>query len=126
GSDRFTNRQILFAALTTLVAAGGVMAFTRTVTHSAQAAIALLLAYSALLLPSGLRPLVEAEKWAHVAAKYIPLLVIFACMSAWLTKQDRRQHQSPPWIYLSGSLFLGIGCVLSLYSIKEWTNLPEF
>src|SRR5439155_10943171 len=52
-STGFTNQQILLTALITLLVAGGVMAFTRTTTHSAQSLTAFVLLYFAGLLLHG-------------------------------------------------------------------------
>ncbi len=123
GSVQITNRQLFLCALATLVVAAGVMSFTRTATHSAQAALALALFYTTVLLPYHFRPYVEQEQWAHLALKFVPLLLI-TVVAVWaLLQNEQRRHQAPPWVYLSAFLFLGVGYVLALRSLNEWTGL---
>src|SRR5438270_470632 len=74
-SSALTNQQILITALITLAVAGGVMTFTRTTTHSAQAMTAFTFFYIACLLPHGFRTELEQDQWAELALRVLPLLI---------------------------------------------------
>jgi hypothetical protein len=122
-STGFTNQQIFLTALVTLLVAGGVMGFTRTTTHSAQALIALALFYTACLLPQGLRPQAEDEKWARLALEYLPLLAVAAVIGGLLLRREDRHYQAPPWIYFAGFLLLAISNTVALHGLEEWTHM---
>jgi len=126
GSTGFTNEQMLITAIVTLAVAVGVMAFTRTTTHSAQALAAFVLCYTALLLPRGLRPEVEHEQWARIAIEYLPLLLAVAAVGGALLQREDRHYQAPPWIHFAALLLLGVSSAVSLHGLVEWTSLgPE-
>jgi serine/threonine protein kinase/class 3 adenylate cyclase len=125
-STGFTNQQMLITAMVTLVVAAGVMVFTRTTTHSAQALAAFALLYATLLLPRGLRPEVERDQWARIALDCVPLLVGVGALGALLLQRADRHYQAPPWIYFAAALLLGISYALPLHGLEEWTSLgPE-
>ncbi len=124
-STGFTNRQILLTALVTLLVAGGVMGFTRTTTHSAQALIALALFYTACLLPYGLRLKVEDEHWARIALEYLPLLAGGAVLGGILLRWDDRHYQASPWIYFSGFLLLVTSNAIALDGLDDWTQMQS-
>src|SRR5262249_46371367 len=123
-SDGITNQQILLTMLAALAVAGGVMAITRTTTHSAQALAACVLFYSACLLFQGLRPDAEHGEWARLALKYLPLLVIVSVAGGALLHSVDRHYQAPPWLYFAAALLLVIGYAISLHGVEEWTSLP--
>ena len=124
-STRITNRQLLLSGLATLVVAVGVMGFTRTTTHSAQAAVALTLFFATALLPYGARLHVEQEQWARLALKFVPLLLLAGAIAWGLLNRRDRQYQASPWIYACAILFLAIGYTLALYSLNDWTSLDH-
>jgi serine/threonine protein kinase/class 3 adenylate cyclase len=127
GSTALTNQQMLLTALVTLIVAGGVMAFTRTTTHSAQALTACALFYTACLLPHGLRPQVDHEQWARIALEYVPLLLAASAIGGMLLQREDRHYQAPPWIYFAAVLLLAILDAVPLHGLEEWTSLaPEY
>jgi serine/threonine protein kinase/class 3 adenylate cyclase len=124
-STGFTNLQMLWTALVTLVVAGGVMAFTRTTAHSAQALIAFALFYTTLLLPRGLRPQADHEQWARIALEYFPLLLAVSAFGGLLIQREDRHYQAPPWIYSAAILLPAISFALALHGLEEWTRLSS-
>ena len=118
-----TNQQILLTALVTLVVAGGVMGFTRTTTHSAQALAAFALFYTAALLSQGLVPHVNHEEWARLAVKYVPLLLAALAIAGVLLNREDRYYQAPPWVYFAAVLLLAVLYAISLHGLDEWTRL---
>jgi hypothetical protein len=119
-STSFTNQQMLLTALVTLIVAGGVMAFTRTTTHSAQALVAFALFYAACLLPYGLRLQWEGEEYAKIALELLPLLLAVSVTGGLLLNREARHYQAPPWIYFAGLLLLAISYAVSLHGLEEW------
>jgi hypothetical protein len=120
-STRVTNRQLLLALLGACLVAGTIMAGTRTTAHSAQTWVALLLFYSACLLPFGLRPQFEGERWAGIGVRYVPLLLL-SCGVAWgLLRRAGRHYQAPPWVYGAAFLLVAIAHAVSLSGLREWT-----
>jgi hypothetical protein len=124
-SKDLTNRQLLIMSLATLAAAGTVMWFTRTTTHSAQTVAAGVLVYSAILLWFGFKTNLDDGKWATLAAKYLPLFFLAGAAAKYLLDQPQRCYQAPPWIYFAGSLLTVILITMSLYGLKEWTGWAE-
>jgi len=122
-SADLTNQQLLLVAMFMLAAASGVMYFTRTTTHSAQTLFALAGFYSACLLWFGLKPNIENEKWATLAIKYLPLLLLTAGVARWLLADSRRSFQAPPWIYFGAALLSAIFYAVSLHGVEEWSKV---
>jgi len=122
-SEGLTNLQVLIMSLAMLTVAGTVMRFTRTTTHSAQTMIATFAGYSSILLCLGLKLLVDEEKWASVAVRYTPLLLLAGWLAYWLLTQPERSYQAPPWIYFTAALLVGILFAVSFYGLREWTEL---
>jgi predicted Ser/Thr protein kinase len=124
-STRITNEQLLIAALATLTVAGAVMFFTRTTTHSGQTLMALVLSYGSGLLWYSLRPHIEAEEWATIGLKCLPLLGIVCAVAHWLLIHPERQYQASPWVYFAALLAMAMLYAVSLHGLKEWTKLAE-
>jgi serine/threonine protein kinase/class 3 adenylate cyclase len=125
GSVAFTNTQLIFSAFSALLAAGVVMGFTRTTTHSAQAMLALVAFYSACLLWWGLRPDVEGGRWATIALKQIPLLGICVGVAWWLARDIDGAYQVSPWVWAGALLSIGIVHAIGWHGLQEWGQLPE-
>jgi serine/threonine protein kinase/class 3 adenylate cyclase len=120
GSMALTNLQLLLITLSALLAAGTVMLFTRTTTHSAQAALALVLFYGACLLWWALRPDLEAERWATLAVKQLPLLALLAGVVWWLEDQVHGPYQMPPWVWAGAFLLIAITHGIGWHALEEW------
>jgi hypothetical protein len=123
GSTQVTNRQILLISLATMVVAGGIMGFTRTTTHSAQALVAFAAFYAACLLDFRLRPHVEDNEWARLALKFVPLLLMACALSFVLLRQEERYYQATPWVFFAAALSLVILDTMALHGLEEWTRL---
>lgn len=124
GPQGVTNRQLLFTFLSALAVALGVMTFTRTTTHSAQALLALVLTYSCgLACWFGLKPLCADGKWAVLAARYLPLLVVTVAVAGFLLQARDRDYQAAPWVFFSALLLMGLLYALSLRALEDWTHL---
>jgi serine/threonine protein kinase/class 3 adenylate cyclase len=122
-SSALTNQQMLLTAFATLIVACSVMCFTRTATHSAQTLVAFAAAYASVLLLYGLRTMVEADQWAAIAMRMLPLFATVAGIATALLRSASHYHQAPPWVYLGAALFLVIGYAISLHGLNEWTSL---
>jgi serine/threonine protein kinase/class 3 adenylate cyclase len=126
GSIAFTNLQLLLTTLSALLAAGAVMISTRTTTHSTQAVLALVLFYgAACLLWWGLRPDLEAERWATLAVKQVPLLGLLIGVVWWLEDRVEGPYQVPPWVWTSSFLAIAISHGIGWYALEEWKLAPE-
>src|SRR5439155_25600992 len=93
--------------------------------HSAQALIALICLYSACLLPFGLKLHFEQSKWATIALTYLPLLMIVSGIAKLLLADPARHYQAAPWLYFAVLLLIAIAFAISLYGLKEWTDIDE-
>ena len=122
-STKLTNQQLLIVSLATFLVAGGVMLFTGTTTHSAQTLISLLALYAAAYLLLGLKPELKHEKWATIAIKCVPLLLLLVVVAQWLLSHPRRYFQSPPWFYVAAFLLIAIFVGISLFGLKEWSTV---
>jgi serine/threonine protein kinase/class 3 adenylate cyclase len=125
GSVAFTNVQLFFTTLSALLVAAVVMQFTRTTTHSAQAMIALIAFYGACLLWWDLRPDVEAQRWATLAFKHVPLLAILALVAWWLVQDPDGMYQVSPWVWAGVLLSIGIAHAVGWYGLQEWEQFEE-
>jgi hypothetical protein len=120
-----TNRQILWTAVATLAAAVGVAWRTRTTAHSAQAAGAMVLGYTALLLFYDLKPHVNDQRWALLAVQYLPLAGILAGLACWILRRPERSYQASPWIHVAAALTILVLYGIALNGLQEWTGLDS-
>ncbi len=119
-----TNRQIFATAFATLLVALAVMMVTATVTHSAQAALAALATYLALLFLFGEVPLFFGDdpQYAPIALRLIPLLLITAVVSGVLVRQPARHPQTSPWLYLTAGLLIYVCLALPRHGVDHWLD----
>jgi serine/threonine protein kinase/class 3 adenylate cyclase len=120
GSVAFTNLQLLLTALSALLAAGAVMTFTRTTTHSAQAVFALVCFHTASILWWGLRPDFEEGRWATLALKQLPLLAILVAGACLLIRRSGVHYQAPPWIWSGVVLSIAVVYAVTLDGPDDW------
>jgi hypothetical protein len=124
-STAITNDQLLITALVAAAVAGGVMLWTSTTTHSAQAVLAVSFLYAAITLRFGLMVHLEKGEWATLGLKFLPLLLVSVIISKLLLDRPARTFQAPPWIYFASVLLLAICYAVSLYGLDEWTQIDE-
>jgi serine/threonine protein kinase/class 3 adenylate cyclase len=122
-SDGLNNFQIMVVTLLTVIVAGAVMIRTGTTTHSAQATLAALAAYSGILVFLGIWPWAEHRRWAGLALRFVPFLLVVLAIIARLISLPNRRHQATPWLYLCALTLGAIFISIALYSPQEWFHV---
>jgi len=120
-----TNLQLAIAWGMTAAGAAATLWWTRTITHSALAAVNLVLFWTAALSLVDLRFWIENERFATVALAFVPLLLLSLAIAIVLLHRPKRAEQATPWLYLTAVLLVVLPLALASYGIDQWVTEPR-